>query len=95
MKIGVMTLMKTFPATYSFSPAIPGLANPQSANTCIFLVYKVHFHSDGLWRYIKHGCMDAWLPQSHQQNRIIMQIAAHVAGRYAGAGYFVVLDGVV
>jgi len=39
--------------------------------------------------------MDAWLPQSHQQNRIIMQIAAHVAGRYAGAGYFVVLDGVV
>lgn len=58
-------------------------------------VPKVHFHSDDLWGYIKHGRIDPWLPQSHQQNRIIMQIAADVAGRYAGAGYFVILDGVV
>ncbi|AVH45102.1 ATP-binding protein [Agrobacterium tumefaciens] len=58
-------------------------------------VPKVHFHSDDLWGYIKHGRIDPWLPQSHQQNRMIMQIAADVAGRYAGAGYFVILDGVV
>lgn len=47
-------------------------------------VPKVHFHSDDLWGYIKHGRIDPWLPQSHQQNRMIMQIAADVAGRYAG-----------
>ncbi len=46
-------------------------------------VPKVHFHSDDLWGYIKHGRIDPWLPQSHQQNRMIMQIAADVAGRYA------------
>ncbi len=58
-------------------------------------VPKVHFHSDDLWGYIKHGRIDPWLPQSHQQNRMIMQIAADVAGHYAKAGYFVILDGVV
>ncbi|QTK83020.1 AAA family ATPase [Agrobacterium tumefaciens] len=58
-------------------------------------VPKVHFHSDDLWGYIKHGRIDPWLPQSHQQNRMIMQIAADVAGRYASEGYFVILDGVV
>ncbi|AKC10337.1 MULTISPECIES: AAA family ATPase [Rhizobium/Agrobacterium group] len=58
-------------------------------------VPKVHFHSDDLWGYIKHGRIDPWLPQSHQQNRMIMQIAADVAGRYASHGYFVILDGVV
>ncbi|MCR6725377.1 AAA family ATPase [Agrobacterium fabrum] len=58
-------------------------------------VPKVHFHSDNLWGYIKHGRIDPWLPQSHQQNRMIMQIAADVAGRYAKEGYFVILDGVV
>lgn len=56
---------------------------------------KVHFHSDDLWGYIKHGRIDPWLPQSDQQNRMIMQIAADVARRYAEAGYFVILDGVV
>ncbi|UNZ53865.1 AAA family ATPase [Agrobacterium tumefaciens] len=58
-------------------------------------VPKVHFHSDDLWGYIKHGRIDPWLPQSSQQNRMIMQIAADVAGRYADGGYFVILDGVV
>lgn len=58
-------------------------------------VPKVHFHSDDLRGYIKHGRIDPWLPQSHQQNRMIMQIAADVAGRNAEAGYFVILDGVV
>ena len=58
-------------------------------------VPKVHFHSDDLWGYIKHGRIDPWLPESDQQNRMIMQIAADVAGRYAEAGYFVILDGVV
>lgn len=58
-------------------------------------VPKVHFHSDDLWGYIKHGRIDPWLPQSRQQNRMIMQIAADVAGRYAEAGYLVILDGVV
>ncbi len=58
-------------------------------------VPKVHLHSDDFWGYIKHGKIDPWLPKSDAQNRMIMQIAADVAGSYARHGYFVVLDGVV
>ncbi|MGV8856730.1 MAG: AAA family ATPase [Devosia sp.] len=56
---------------------------------------KVHLHSDDFWGYIKHGHIDPWREEADQQNRMIMQIAADVAGRYASHGYFVVLDGVV
>lgn len=56
---------------------------------------KVHLHSDDFWGYIKHGHIDPWLEEAHEQNRMIMQIAADVAGHYARHGYFVVLDGVV
>lgn len=56
---------------------------------------KVHLHSDDFWGYIKHGLIAPWLPQSHEQNRMIAGIAASVAGQYAQHGYFVTLDGVV
>jgi predicted kinase len=58
-------------------------------------VPKVHVHTDDFWGYIKHGLVAPWLLESHAQNRMIMEIAAGVAGRYARAGYFVALDGVV
>ena len=58
-------------------------------------VPKVHLHSDDFWGYIKHGHIDPWLPESHAQNVMIMQIAAEVARLYAQNGYFVALDGVI
>lgn len=75
----------------------PGSGKTTIAETlaCLPGVSKVHLHSDDFWGYIKHGHIDPWLPESDQQNRMIMQIAADVAGRYASHGYFVVLDGVV
>jgi len=56
---------------------------------------KVHLHSDDFWGYIKTGRIDPWLPESHKQNRMVMEIAAGVAGAYARHGYVVVLDGVI
>ena len=56
---------------------------------------KVHLHSDDFWGYIKHGHIDPWLPEAADQNRMIMEIAAGVAARYAQSGYFVALDGVI
>ncbi|MDH4442225.1 MAG: AAA family ATPase [Rhizobium sp.] len=56
---------------------------------------KVHLHSDDFWGYIKHGRIDPWLLEAHQQNCMVMQIVADVAGQYARHGYFVILDGVV
>ncbi|CDI11706.1 AAA family ATPase [Agrobacterium pusense] len=75
----------------------PGSGKSTIAETLAHLpgVPKVHFHSDDLWGYIKYGRIDPWLPQSHRQNRMIMQIAADVTDRYAKDGYFVILDGVV
>lgn len=58
-------------------------------------VPKVHLHTDDFWGNIKHGLIAPWLPQSDAQNRMIMEIAAGVAGRYADAGYFVAVDGVI
>jgi chloramphenicol 3-O-phosphotransferase len=56
---------------------------------------KVHLHTDDFWGYIKTGKIDPWLPESHAQNTMVMEICAHVAGAYARNGYVVVLDGVV
>lgn len=75
----------------------PGSGKTTTAEALAHLpgVPKVHLHSDDFWGYIKQGYIAPWLPESDQQNRMIMQIAADVAGRYASHGYFVVLDGVV
>lgn len=56
---------------------------------------KVHLHTDDFWGYIKYGHIDPWLPEAAEQNQMIMEIAAGVARRYAEAGYFVALDGVI
>jgi chloramphenicol 3-O-phosphotransferase len=75
----------------------PGSGKTTTAEALAHLpgVPKVHLHSDDFWGYIKHGHIDPWLERADLKNRMIMQIAADVAGRYAIHGYFVVLDGVV
>lgn len=75
----------------------PGSGKTTTAETLARLpgAPKVHLHTDDFWGNIKHGLIDPWLPQSDQQNRMICQIAASVAGQYAQHGYVVVLDGVV
>jgi predicted ATPase len=76
----------------------PGSGKTTSAENLARLpgrVAKVHLHSDDFWGYIKHGLIAPWLPESDAQNRMIMEIAAGVAGRYAAAGYLVFLDGVI
>lgn len=76
----------------------PGSGKTTSAERLARLpgrVPKVHLHSDDFWGYIKHGLIAPWLPESDAQNRMIMEIAAGVAGRYAASGYLVFLDGVI
>lgn len=76
----------------------PGCGKTTTAEALAHLggaVPKVHIHSDDFWGYIKHGLIAPWLPESDTQNRMVMQIAAGVAARYAEAGYLVFLDGVI
>lgn len=75
----------------------PGSGKTTTAETLARLpgMPKVHLHSDDFWGYIKHGHIAPWLPEAAGQNRMVMEIAAAVARRYAEAGYFVALDGVI
>lgn len=75
----------------------PGSGKTTTAEALAHLpgVPKVHLHSDDFWGYIKTGLIPPWLPESHRQNQMIMDIAAGVASTYARNGYAVVLDGVI
>jgi predicted kinase len=55
----------------------------------------VHLESDVFFRFIRGGGLEPWKPESHGQNRIVMEIVGAAAAAYAGAGYFVVIDGIV
>jgi adenylate kinase family enzyme len=55
----------------------------------------VHLESDLFWRFIASGYVEPWKPESHEQNTVVTQIVAEVAARYARAGYFTVVDGIV
>ena len=55
----------------------------------------VHLESDIFWHFIASGYIEPWKPESHGQNTLVMQIVAEVAARYARAGYFTVIDGIV
>ncbi len=55
----------------------------------------VHLESDAFFRFVVSGYVEPWLPESHDQNEILMGIVAEAAAGYALAGYFTVVDGIV
>lgn len=56
---------------------------------------KVHLHADDFWHFIKHGAVAPYLPEAHQQNRVVVDVLAQAAERYAKGGYFVIVDGII
>ena len=56
---------------------------------------KVHLHADDFWHFIKNGAIAPYLPEAHEQNKVVVGILAKVAEGYASAGYFVIVDGVI
>jgi predicted kinase len=55
----------------------------------------VHLESDVFFRFVRSGYVEPWKPESHEQNRTVMGIAAQAASGYAAAGYFTIVDGIV
>lgn len=55
----------------------------------------VHIESDCFFHFIARGYIDPWKPESHEQNTTVMQIVGEVAVRYASAGYWTIIDGIV
>ena len=56
---------------------------------------KVHLHSDDFWHFIKNGCIPPYLPESHEQNKVVMTALAKVVESFAEGKFFVVLDGII
>lgn len=56
---------------------------------------KVHLHSDDFWHFIKNGAIPPYLPESHDQNIVVVDVLTKTAATYAGGGYFVVVDGII
>lgn len=55
----------------------------------------VHLEADSFFDFIRSGYVEPWKPESHDQNRIVMEIVARAAAGYATAGYFTIVDGIV
>jgi predicted kinase len=55
----------------------------------------VHLESDVFFRFITAEYVEPWLPESHEQNSLVMRIVGEAAAAYAGGGYFTVIDGIV
>jgi predicted kinase len=55
----------------------------------------VHLESDQFFHFIKAGHIEPWKPESHEQNRAVMEIVAQAAAGYASAGYFTIVDGII
>ena len=51
--------------------------------------------ADAFWEFIQGGYIPPWEPESHEQNTVVMDMAADVARRYASAGYTTILEGIV
>ena len=55
----------------------------------------VHLESDAFFHSIASGYVEPWEPAAHEQNTLVMDIVADAAVRYARAGYFTIVDGIV
>lgn len=55
----------------------------------------VHLETDFFWDFIASGCIEPWKPESNEQNTLVFQIVGAAARRYAQAGYFTIIDGII
>ena len=55
----------------------------------------VHLESDRFFRFIASGFIEPWRSESHEQNVVVMNIVGDAAARYARAGYFTIVDGIL
>ena len=50
---------------------------------------------DAFFGFLATDAVEPWLPESSEQNRVVIQAAASAAGTFARGGYATVFDGVV
>lgn len=55
----------------------------------------VHMHTDDFYHYIQKGAIPPFLPESQEQNLIVIEAFLEAAKRFARGGYDVIIDGIV
>jgi tRNA uridine 5-carbamoylmethylation protein Kti12 len=55
----------------------------------------VHLEADRFFGFISSGFVEPWKRESHEQNKLVMEIVAGAAAGYAGAGYATIVEGIV
>lgn len=56
---------------------------------------SVHMHTDDFYHYIHKGAIPPFLPESQEQNLIVIEAFLEAAKRFARGGFDVIIDGIV
>lgn len=56
---------------------------------------SVHMHTDDFYHYLSKGAIPPHLPESSEQNLIVIEAFLEAAKRYVRGGYDVVVDGII
>lgn len=56
---------------------------------------SVHMHTDDFYHYLSKGAILPHLPESNEQNLIVIEAFLEAAKRYARGGYDVIVDGII
>lgn len=59
------------------------------------LTKSVHMHTDDFYHYLCKGAIPPYLPESQEQNVVVIEAFLEAAKRYARGGYDVVVDGII
>lgn len=56
---------------------------------------SVHIHTDDFYHYLSKGAIPPHLPESDNQNLVVIEAVLAAAKRYAQDGYDVIVDGII
>ena len=56
---------------------------------------SVHMHTDDFYHYLSKGAIPPYLPESNDQNLIVIEAFLDAAKRYVRGGYDVIVDGII
>ena len=56
---------------------------------------SVHMHTDDFYHYLSKGAIPPHLPESNEQNLIVIEAFIEAARRYVRGGYDVIVDGII
>lgn len=56
---------------------------------------SVHMHTDDFYHFLSKGAIAPHLPESNEQNRIVIEAFLEAAKRFARGGYDVIVDGII